>query len=141
MMAVGVSSTNESGLSAAINSMPRPRNIRCPVSCTMRSRAKRFAVSTRMVRALGIKRLAALIEEALGGQLPTDPLQAAPRDGRASLWDYQGPDGSHALPDENAVKGRCRDGVTRPGLQSYPGDEYRRRQAVDGRHQGVRVPG
>jgi hypothetical protein len=32
-------------------SMPLPLSMRCPVSCTMRSRANRFAVSTMIVRA------------------------------------------------------------------------------------------
>ena len=45
-IAVGVSSTKLSGLSAAMSSIPRLRSILCPVSCTMRSRAKRLALST-----------------------------------------------------------------------------------------------
>jgi hypothetical protein len=49
-LAVGVSSRNQVCLSAAIRSMPRPRNTAWPNSCTMGSRAKRLAVSTMSVR-------------------------------------------------------------------------------------------
>ena len=41
---------NEPGLSAAIRSIPRPRSMACPTSCTIRSRAKRLEVSTMIVR-------------------------------------------------------------------------------------------
>ena len=43
-------SRNEAGLSAAISATPRSRSIAKPTSCTIRSRAKRLAVSTIMVR-------------------------------------------------------------------------------------------
>ena len=49
-IAVGVLSRNAFGLSAAISSMPRSRSIFQPVSCTIKSRANRCALSTRMVR-------------------------------------------------------------------------------------------
>ena len=35
----------------------------------------------------------------------------AARDGRAPVWHHQGPDGRHSLPDEDAAKGRHRDGL------------------------------
>src|SRR5271170_4166011 len=49
-VAVGVSSRKASGLSAAISVMPASRRKGHPVSWTMRSRAKREAVSTMIVR-------------------------------------------------------------------------------------------
>src|SRR5829696_2393504 len=49
-LAVGVSSRKASGLSAALSSTPCSLSIANPVSWTIRSRAKRFAVSTRMTR-------------------------------------------------------------------------------------------
>ena len=48
---VGVSSRKDCGLSAATSLMPRACSLAKPTSCTMRSRAKRLAVSTMMVRA------------------------------------------------------------------------------------------
>ena len=59
MTAVGVSSRKASGLSAAISAIPASRRKRHPVSCVMRSRAKRLAVSTMIVRTerpQGVKR-------------------------------------------------------------------------------------
>ena len=48
--AVGVSSRKLSGLSTAISAIPRSFRYWCPVSWTIRSRLKREALSTRIVR-------------------------------------------------------------------------------------------
>lgn len=47
---VGAPSRNDDGEAAAMKVMPSLRNIAKPTSCTIRSRAKRLAVSTITVR-------------------------------------------------------------------------------------------
>jgi transposase len=48
----------------------------------------------------------------------------AARDGRASLWHDQGPDGRNPFPDEDVATGCHRDGAACPGLQSHTRHEH-----------------
>src|ERR1700730_9790933 len=66
---VGPASRKDDGLSAAISVTPRSRSMAKPTSCTMRSRAKRLAVSTMTVRT----------------PLPAIRASAAEKPGRASI--------------------------------------------------------
>src|SRR4249919_1423130 len=61
----------------------------------------------------------------------------AARDGRAPVWHHQGPDGRHSLPDEDAAKGRHRDGTARAGLQSDPRHEHHGHPAARGGDEGI----
>jgi len=59
------------------------------------------------------------------------------RDGRASLWHDQSPDGSNALSDENAAAGRLGDGAAPIGLQSHPRNEHSGHPAAHCRDPGI----
>ena len=64
--------------------------------------------------------------EAVQRRLDEHPEKNAPaaRDGRASLRNDQGPDGSNPLPDEDAATRSHRDGAARARLQSHARHEH-----------------
>ena len=64
----------------------------------------------------------------------------AMRQRRETVENHQGTDGRDPLSDEDVAKGRRRNGLARPGLQSDPRHEHRRHQASDGGHPGMRRP-
>ena len=53
---------------------------------------------------------------------------------------HQDPDGRDALPDEDAAKGRHRDGTARAGLQSDARDEHHGHEAARGGDEGMSLP-
>ena len=71
-------------------------------------------------------------------QQPAEFGQSRPRSApRASLRHDQGPDGSNPLPDEDAAKGRHRDGAARSRLQSHPGHEHHGCPTAHGGNAGI----
>ena len=56
-----------------------------------------------------------------------------------SLRHDQSPDGSHTLPDEDAAKGRRRDGAARAGLQPHARHEHHGRPTTHGGDEGLVV--
>jgi hypothetical protein len=81
--------------------------------------------------------LIGLVEMAVVGVVEDAP---AARDGRASVRNYQGQDGSNTLPDEDTATSSLRDGAARTGLQSDPCHEHHGHSAAHGRDEGLAKP-